>query len=209
MAHRFVNPDDRIEPREGGSIPLDPAPFPGMVWVPGGMFMMGSDHHYAEEAPAHRVRVGGFWMDVFTVTNRDFERFVAETRYVTLAERPADPDDYAGAKPEMLVPSSIYQLLFHAERDEYAFLIVAPLFWVFGFWGVVGPALAAWRVRTLMKALEAAQSSDQIRAAFEQHQGRDVIVDLVASEYRLPKFIARRVCDRVIRELQKHGSLPV
>lgn len=23
---------------------------------------MGSDHHYAEEAPTHRVTVGGFWM---------------------------------------------------------------------------------------------------------------------------------------------------
>ncbi len=77
-----------------------------MVWIPGGTFTMGSDGHYAEEAPAHRVRVDGFWMDAFTVTNRDFERFVAETGYVTSAERPANPDDYPGAKPEMLVPSS-------------------------------------------------------------------------------------------------------
>ena len=27
-----------------------------MVWVPGGEFLMGSDKHYPEEAPAHRVR---------------------------------------------------------------------------------------------------------------------------------------------------------
>ncbi|TIU64939.1 MAG: formylglycine-generating enzyme family protein, partial [Mesorhizobium sp.] len=32
-----------------------------MVWIPGGEFLMGSDHHYPEEAPAHRVVVGGFW----------------------------------------------------------------------------------------------------------------------------------------------------
>jgi sulfatase modifying factor 1 len=81
-------------------------PHPGMAWIPGGTFMMGSDDHYTEEAPAHRVSVDGFWMDTLTVTNRDFERFVAETGHVTLAERPANPDDYPGAKPEMLVPSS-------------------------------------------------------------------------------------------------------
>jgi formylglycine-generating enzyme required for sulfatase activity len=67
---------------------------------------MGSDRHYPEEAPAHRVRVDGFWIDRFTVTNRDFEKFVAETGYVTLAERPANPQDYANALPEMLAPSS-------------------------------------------------------------------------------------------------------
>lgn len=82
-----------------------PAPA-GMVWIPGGEFLMGSDRHYPEEAPAHRVHVDGFWIDRFTVTNRDFERFIAETGYVTQAERPADPADYPGALPEMLAPSS-------------------------------------------------------------------------------------------------------
>jgi len=77
-----------------------------MVWVPGGTFMMGSDRFYAEEAPAHRVRVGGFWMDVHTVTNADFARFVEATGHVTLAERPANPDDYPGALPDQLAPSS-------------------------------------------------------------------------------------------------------
>jgi sulfatase modifying factor 1 len=77
-----------------------------MVWLPGGEFLIGSDRHYPEEAPAHRVKVDGFWIDRFTVTNRDFEKFVSETGYVTLAEKPVDPDDYPGALPEMLSPSS-------------------------------------------------------------------------------------------------------
>jgi formylglycine-generating enzyme len=38
----------------------DAPPYPGMVWIPGGTFRMGSDHHYAEEAPAHGVTVTGF-----------------------------------------------------------------------------------------------------------------------------------------------------
>lgn len=77
-----------------------------MVWIPGGEFLMGSDSHYPEEAPAHRVHVEGFWIDKVTVTNRDFDRFVRATGYVTLAEKPANPDDYPGAIEELLAPSS-------------------------------------------------------------------------------------------------------
>jgi len=77
------------------------------VWIPGGTFRMGSDDHYPEEAPAHNVTVDGFWMSKHAVTNAEFARFVDETGYVTLAERPANPADYPGAKPEMLVPSSV------------------------------------------------------------------------------------------------------
>jgi formylglycine-generating enzyme required for sulfatase activity len=77
-----------------------------MIWIDGGEFMMGSDRHYPEEAPAHRVRVDGFWIDRHQVTNELFRRFVKETGYVTVAQRPPDPADYPGAKPELLVRAS-------------------------------------------------------------------------------------------------------
>jgi sulfatase modifying factor 1 len=79
---------------------------PDMVWIPGGEFRMGSDRHYPEEFPAHRVSVLGFWIDRFAVTNEQFARFVDETRYITVAERPPDPALYPGARPEALVPAS-------------------------------------------------------------------------------------------------------
>ena len=41
-----------------------------MAWIAGGTFRMGSDRHYPEEAPAHRVAVDGFWIDRTPVTNR-------------------------------------------------------------------------------------------------------------------------------------------
>ena len=68
---------------------------------------MGSDAHYPEEAPAHKVKVNGFWMDVHAVTNAEFKRFVDATHYVTLAEKPANVADYPGAKPELLAPHSV------------------------------------------------------------------------------------------------------
>src|SRR5690349_10461555 len=79
----------------------------GMLWVPGGTFRMGSDHHYPEEAPSHRVIVQSFWMDATPVTNRKFSRFVEETGYRTLAETAPRAEDYPQAQPHMLRAGSL------------------------------------------------------------------------------------------------------
>src|SRR6266403_1379673 len=50
-----------------------------MVWIPGGTFRMGSNDHYPEEAPVHRVSVDGFWIDRTPVTNRQFKAFIKAT----------------------------------------------------------------------------------------------------------------------------------
>ncbi|HET8742082.1 MAG TPA: formylglycine-generating enzyme family protein [Gaiella sp.] len=78
-----------------------------MRWVPGGTFAMGSEDFYPEERPVHRVAVDGFWMDEHPVTAAEFRRFVRETKYATVAERPLDPVHYPGADPELLVPGSL------------------------------------------------------------------------------------------------------
>jgi formylglycine-generating enzyme len=80
---------------------------PNMIWIPGGTFRMGSDKHYAEEAPSHRVTVDGFWIDTTPVTNRQFRKFVNETGHVTFAEIAPDAKDYPGALPEMLKAGSL------------------------------------------------------------------------------------------------------
>jgi formylglycine-generating enzyme required for sulfatase activity len=77
-----------------------------MARIAGGTFHMGSDVHYPEEGPAHRVTVDNFWIDRHAVTNADFAAFVAATGYETFAERPLDSAFYPGARPELLTPGS-------------------------------------------------------------------------------------------------------
>src|SRR3978361_285575 len=78
-----------------------------MVRIPGGTFRMGSDDHYPEEAPVHRVTVDGFWIDRTPVTNRQFREFVRATGHVTVAEITPDPKDYPAALPHMLYAGSL------------------------------------------------------------------------------------------------------
>jgi formylglycine-generating enzyme required for sulfatase activity len=78
-----------------------------MVWIPGGIFQMGSNDHYPEEAPVHQVAVDGFWIDRTPVTNRQFKRFVMATGHITNAEIPPDPRDCPGALPHMLYAGSL------------------------------------------------------------------------------------------------------
>jgi len=89
----------------------------GMIWIAGGEFTMGTDEMDAFEAerPAHRVKVDGFWIDETEVTNAEFKKFVEETGYVTIAERPVDWEEIKKQVPpgtpkppdEVLKPGSL------------------------------------------------------------------------------------------------------
>jgi formylglycine-generating enzyme len=83
------------------------ARFADMLLIPGGTFRMGSDKHYPEEAPVHRVSVDSFWIDRTPVTNRQFAAFVEATGHKTFCEIPPDPNDYPGALPHMLYAGSL------------------------------------------------------------------------------------------------------
>ena len=85
----------------------------GLVWIPGRSFTMGSDSHYPEEAPAHPVKVDGFWISDTPVTNRQFKAFVDATGHVTVAEKVPEAKDYPGAKPEMLRAGSLVARFLH------------------------------------------------------------------------------------------------
>lgn len=79
----------------------------GMVQIPGGMFVMGSDRFYPEEAPARKVRVDPFWIDETPVTNAQFAQFVEATGHLTFAELSPDPHVYVGLDPALAQPGSL------------------------------------------------------------------------------------------------------
>ncbi|MBY0587065.1 formylglycine-generating enzyme family protein [bacterium] len=96
------------------SVPASP---PGMVYIPGGEFVMGSPGTppQANESPAHRVRVRPFFMDQSEVTNADFRRFVQATGFVTEAEKAPNWEEMKTHLPpgtpkpadELLVPGAL------------------------------------------------------------------------------------------------------
>jgi sulfatase modifying factor 1 len=78
-----------------------------MAVIPAGRFTMGSTRFYVEEGPEREVELDRFAIDRHPVTVREFRRFVADTGYQTVAERPPDPADYPDADPSLLQPGSL------------------------------------------------------------------------------------------------------
>lgn len=72
--------------------PADSVSKNGMVWIPGGRFLMGAADQVGrpDEYPQHTVDLEGFWMDATEVTNAEFQKFVKATGYITTAERKPD-----------------------------------------------------------------------------------------------------------------------
>jgi sulfatase modifying factor 1 len=88
-------------PRDAGVQKEGKETSPGMVWVPGGTFVMGTDEDeaYDHERPAHQVKIDGFWMDETEVTNEQFKTFVEATGYLTVAERKPRWEDLKKQSP--------------------------------------------------------------------------------------------------------------
>ena len=97
--------------------PEPPVKEEGMVWIPGGEFVMGTNESdaYDAEKPAVNIKVSGFWMDTHEVTNAEFAKFVDETGYITVAERKPEWEELKKQLPpgtpkpddSILVPGSM------------------------------------------------------------------------------------------------------
>lgn len=101
-----------------GTQPMDTLTSPpGMVYIPGGVFLMGTNDpsHWPAERPTHPVRVNAFFMDAYEVTNADFANFIEATGYVTTAETTPTLEEIMGQvppgtpppPPETLVPGAL------------------------------------------------------------------------------------------------------
>lgn len=133
---------------------LDPQ---GMVWVPGGIFEMGTDHVPGpnepnpdrikpDESPRHTVELDGFWMDETPVTNRQYLEFTEMTGYVTFAERVPTREDFAkgGADPNLIPEAALKpgSMCFNCEFDREN-LVTGVTGWEYQVWAVVDGA--NWR----------------------------------------------------------------
>lgn len=76
-----------------------------MAWIRPGSFPMGSEQ-FEDAQPVHKVSLKGYYIDVHEVTNDQFARFVSQTHYITVAERPLNPKDFPGVPVKDLVPGS-------------------------------------------------------------------------------------------------------
>ncbi|WP_240155219.1 formylglycine-generating enzyme family protein [Chitinophaga sp. Cy-1792] len=72
-----------------------------MVLIPGGTFAMGADDNTGspDEYPKHNVKLDSFYIDEHEVTNAEFAVFVAQTGYVTTAEKPISKEELMKSLP--------------------------------------------------------------------------------------------------------------
>lgn len=130
----------KLRPEDAALIVQQPEKTPpGMVWIPGGVFLMGDRRgEHEDEQAEHEVALDGFFMDATEVTNREFEKFVNQTGHVTLAEKtPSAADlpgvDFSQIDPRDLVPGSVcFTYHFNGEKVDKSH----PL-WPYRLWGYV------------------------------------------------------------------------
>lgn len=62
-------------------VPPNPVPPSGMVFVPGGSFIFGSNHGDDDEGPQQKASTDAFFVDVYEVSNRAFQKFDTGHRF--------------------------------------------------------------------------------------------------------------------------------
>lgn len=74
------NEDSPDQNQTGDNTKSDnPTAPPGMVYIPGGTFRMGSTSGDEITGPPHQVSLSPYFIDQYEVTNADYQRFVEET----------------------------------------------------------------------------------------------------------------------------------
>ena len=104
------------------------------------------------------------------------------------------------------VPYATYHLLFHADRSQYAGLIVFIFAWTFGYWGLVGPLIAALKARAVFKALERAQSREDLERTLGSPEMREVVIEQLAADNHIPRFVAARLYKLLMRKFSEAAA---
>jgi hypothetical protein len=104
------------------------------------------------------------------------------------------------------VPYGTYYLFFEAQRDQYALLFTGVLFWIFGYWSLVGPLLAISKVRRVFRAIEKARTPGKLREILQSRETEDVAIDFIASENKIPRFLAAKVYRLLVEKLASQAA---
>jgi len=97
------------------------------------------------------------------------------------------------------VPLAGYHLLFHAPREQYAWLIAFLIGWPFLYWPAVGPLLMLLKLRTVYRGLRHVRSLDELRHRLADGETEDVIIAWIARENGIPQCLARRTYRYLLR----------
>ncbi len=98
-----------------------PPAIPGMVFIPGGTFVMGNNSGNADESPTHLVELPSYFLDQYEVTNGAYAEFIAA------ANRPA-PTHWQPAAPSQwhIQGTTPYALGDPENRFDYGGVSVQP-----------------------------------------------------------------------------------
>ena len=91
--------------------PPAPAKIPGMVYIPAGEFIMGSNERWDDESPEHIASTDAYYIDLYEVTNQDYKKFVEA------AKREAPYHWPEGKIPEGMAKHTVVYVSWFDARD--------------------------------------------------------------------------------------------
>jgi hypothetical protein len=85
--------------------------------------------------------------------------------------------------------------------ENAAAVIVFPFAWIFGYWGVVGPLLAAWKIWKLQSVLEehCERRAQGLDTDATERDVEDALTLLATQENPIPERWARRLVRLMLR----------
>ncbi len=106
------------------------------------------------------------------------------------------------------VPYAVYYLLFEAPREQYAALIVFILFWIFGYWSIVGPLITLTKFLKIKRAFDKISSREELIQLLQNPETEDAAIDFIAENNGVPRFLAKWAYQHIARQfaLAKNNS---
>lgn len=92
--------------------------------------------------------------------------------------------------------------------ENAALVIVLPLAWIFGFWGVAGPLLVVWKIWRLQSVLEehCERRAMGLDTEASEQEVEDALTLLATQENPVPERFARRIVRLMMQRTPPPGA---